>query len=245
MALGGTAQPATTATSKSFAEHPSKQLIGKYLMEDVKAALAFVHSRASLVLRSMNCRSCPASLMTSQTSREAWECLKADAARLVTCPVFWLLLLLGGISCAVASAAALLWVICAPLILRNSDFQTWALREDPEKFKGKVVWVTGESGGWQTCHFCLTHRTHPPFPPKSHFCRLYRCVSRLRRKHWHWPVALQTARHAWRQRSHPDKPLASSPREGAGADTVLRRVSGSFPQGEGHSAVASRPLERT
>lgn len=143
MANSGAAPTATQANSNNATETFSKQFNGKCLMADAKEAMCFLRQRAAQVLRYISCFP----MMTTPSTREAWEAFKADITRLATCPIFYLLLVLASISCAAASVAALLWVICAPLLQRNSDFFTWALRENPEKFKGKIVWVTGGSSG--------------------------------------------------------------------------------------------------
>lgn len=147
MAHGGTEQTATKATTdNSVAETANKQFNGKYLMADAKEAFYFMQRRAAHVLRSTG-YFFPSNMMHSRQNRDTWEAVKADITRLVTCPVFWLLLVLACISCAAASVAVLLWVLCTPLLLRNSDFLTWALRENTVKYHGKVAWVTGGSTG--------------------------------------------------------------------------------------------------
>lgn len=85
--------------------------------------------------------------MKESCTRDGCAALKADLMRLVTYPLFWILLVLACVSGAAATVAGFMWVLCAPLLLRNSDFITWALSENSAKFKGKVVWVTGGSSG--------------------------------------------------------------------------------------------------
>ncbi|OEH77112.1 short-chain dehydrogenase reductase family protein [Cyclospora cayetanensis] len=86
-------------------------------------------------------------MLRSASYQDSWEPIKSDITRLVTRPLFWLM---GAFACVVSAAAYLpgiLWVTCAPLLLRNSDFFTWAVEENPKKFKGRIVWVTGGSTG--------------------------------------------------------------------------------------------------
>lgn len=144
MAHGRTEHTATKATTdNSVAVIANKQFNGKHLMADAKEAFYFMQRRAAHVLRSTG-YFFPYNMMNSRQNRDAWEAIKADTTRLVTCPVFWLVLVLACISCAAASVAVILWVLCTPLLLRNSDFLTWALRENTAKYNGKVAWVTGE-----------------------------------------------------------------------------------------------------
>lgn len=136
---------AEAPVSKSSSDHFStKQFSGKCFMNDAKEALVFLQQRAAHLLNSFACSAYPNNNMKGSCTRDGCAALMADLMRLVTYPLFWILLVLAGVSGTAATVACFMWVLCAPLLLRNSDFITWALAENSAKFKGKVAWVTGE-----------------------------------------------------------------------------------------------------
>ncbi|KAL8427598.1 hypothetical protein Efla_005773 [Eimeria flavescens] len=147
MAHGSCGQTATKANTNSIVEASNREIGGKYPMADAKEALHFLQRHAVNLMRSVSSSAYVRKIMESHSTRDALEALKTDMARLVTSPTFWVMLVLGCITGCAGCVVALMWVICAPLFLRNCDFLTWALRENKEKYKGKVVWVTGGSSG--------------------------------------------------------------------------------------------------
>ncbi|KAL8435795.1 hypothetical protein ACSSS7_002172 [Eimeria intestinalis] len=147
MAHGTNAQTATKANMNQSADALNKQVDGKYPMTEAKEALHFVQRHLVQLVRSAGSSSFAKNMMNSRSTKDALEALKSDFARLITSPTFWIAAVLGSIAGLAGFVMLLLWVLCAPLLLRNSDFLTWALSEHREKFKGKVVWVTGGTTG--------------------------------------------------------------------------------------------------
>ncbi|KAL8449034.1 hypothetical protein Emed_003386 [Eimeria media] len=147
MAHGTNAQTATKANMNQLSDSVNKQVDGKYPMTEAKEALHFVQRHLVQLVRSAGSSSFAKSMMNSRSTKDAVEALKSDFARLITSPTFWIAAVLGSIAGLAGFVVLLLWVFCAPLLLRNSDFLTWALSEHREKYKGKVVWVTGGTTG--------------------------------------------------------------------------------------------------
>lgn len=143
MEYDANAQPANKA---ELSEVPIKQFDGKHFMGDAKEALYFLQHRAAEIIGSLGFCSYSSNMKNTRSAKNFWDAIKVDVTRLVTAPAFWALLVLASMNAA-ASVATILWVFCAPLLLHNSDFFTWALRENRAKYTGKVVWVTGGSTG--------------------------------------------------------------------------------------------------